>query len=76
MNFDSTVCLEDVILIRETYRGRTDKGAVLVVYQDDQQWIPKSQIHPHSGIPWEPGERYLVISRWIAGLKGWDYNVG
>ena len=61
-----TVCLEDVSLLRESSR------AILVKYRGDTQWIPKSQIHKGWGIPWEPNENYLVLTKWIAERKGWD----
>jgi hypothetical protein len=54
---------------------RKSTKAILVVYEGDEQWIPKSQIHDDSGIYGQTaigntGE--LVIPAWLAAKKSWD----
>lgn len=53
---------------------RMSPKAILVNYENDEQWVPKSQIHDDSGVYSKTaigntGE--LVMPRWLAEKKGW-----
>lgn len=56
--------IEDVVVIKETEK------ALLVKIEDENHWIPQSQIDDDSEV-WKLGdEGVLVISEWLAEQKG------
>jgi hypothetical protein len=62
--FIDKVRIEDVIVLKAT-----DK-ALLCDINDDEIWIPQSQIDDDSEVFQEGDEGTLVISLWIAEQKG------
>lgn len=59
--------LDDCTIVRET-----DKAILVRIgdQDDNEVWIPKSQIHDDSDI-WKEGESgRLIITEWIAKQKG------
>lgn len=55
---------EDVLFVKETEK------AVRVVIENEEHWIPKSQIVSNTE-PWEVGgESNLIIPKWLAVAKG------
>lgn len=62
--FKEKVSIEDVVVLRAT-----DK-AILCSIDGDEVWIPKSQVDDDSEV-WQDGdEGTLVISAWLAKVKG------
>lgn len=51
---------------------RETEKAVLIKIEDEQEvWVPKSQIHDDSDV-WKDGQKgTLVVSQWYAEQKGW-----
>lgn len=64
---DKNVVIHDCRCERET-----DK-ALLVNLGGSSQWVPKSQIHDDSHVFEEDGEGDLIVSKWIADEKGWEW---
>jgi hypothetical protein len=61
--FREKVWIKDVVVIK-----RTDKAALCLI-EEDEVWIPQSQIDDDSEV-WDEGdEGTLVISQWIADQK-------
>jgi hypothetical protein len=61
------VYLEDVVV-----KAVTDK-ALLIEYEGEEEWIPKSQIVEDESVVHEKGDKgTLAITQWIASQKGWD----
>lgn len=54
----------DVLAVAET-----DKG-LCVVIEDEEVWLPKSQIDDDSEVYRRGTEGTLIVSRWIAEKKG------
>ena len=49
---------------------RSTTAAVLCLIEDEEVWIPQSQIDDESEV-WEEGDQgTLVISQWLADKKG------
>ncbi len=60
---DRNVVVEDVECIRNTAK------AALVVINDEEHWVPQSQIHADSEV-YQRGHRgKLVMSKWIAAQR-------
>jgi hypothetical protein len=58
----------DVVVVRRTYK------AVLVNHENEEAWIPYSQIHDDSEIyevSCEGEKGALVIPEWLAEKNGW-----
>ncbi len=51
-------------------KKETDK-ALLCTVDDEDVWVPKSQVHADSEVYQEGDEGDLVVSEWIARQKGW-----
>ena len=64
MSWGGTVSFDGVECIKET------DAALLCVIDDDEVWIPKSQIHDDSEVCEEGSSGTLVITEWIAREKG------
>lgn len=62
--FEDKVTIRDVKVIKAT-----DK-ALLVKIEDEEVWIPQSQIDDDSEVYKAGDEGDLVISQWIADQKG------
>ena len=60
--------------IQVTLRAKTDKAILVVDDEDNEVWIPESQIDDDSEI-WSSSEvgdeGKLVIPEWLARKKGW-----
>jgi hypothetical protein len=62
--FREKVWIDDVHCLRST------ESAVLCLIENEEIWIPQSQIDDESEV-WEEGDSgTLVISQWIADQKG------
>lgn len=59
-----SVSIKGVVCKRET-----DK-ALLCIIDDEEHWIPKSQVDDDSEVYAEGDEGKLVITEWIAEQKG------
>jgi hypothetical protein len=59
-----TVSIDNVRCIKETH------AALLCVIDDEEVWIPKSQISDDSEVYDEGSSGTLIISEWIANEKG------
>jgi len=62
---EPTVTKRDVKCKKET-----DK-ALLCTVDDEDVWVPKSQVHDDSEVYQEGDEGLLVVSEWLARQKGW-----
>lgn len=62
--------MEGFTLVNTKVMRETEK-ALLVEHADDEFWIPKSQICDDSEVYGDGHEGDLVITRWLAGQKGW-----
>lgn len=60
----------DADALRETKPGNKDEGALLVLVENEEVWIPKSQIHADSEVYAEGHSGELVIPTWLADKKG------
>ena len=59
-----TFTLEDIEVIKETAK------ALLVDFEDESYWIPKSQVDDDSEV-WKMGQKGdMIITHWIAGQMG------
>lgn len=66
---DKTVAIDDVVCTKETPKALMIEPAGV---DDDKKislWIPKSQIHPTSGVNILGDVGVLVISEWIYNQK-------
>lgn len=45
-------------------------AAILVEIDDEEHWIPKSQIHDNSEVYASGTEGQLIVSEWLAEKKG------
>ena len=62
---DKSVIIYDAVLMAETER------AVLVEYEDEEVWLPKSQINYDQGA--ERGDLIEVeLPQWLAIRNGWS----
>jgi hypothetical protein len=61
---EEPVRIEGVVCIKATSK------AILVVIDDEQHWIPQSQVHADSEVYNHGDEGTLVITEWIAKQKG------
>lgn len=64
MHIERTFEIAAIVIIE------TDR-AILVDVGDDEQWIPKSQIHDDSEVYESGNAGTLIVSEWIAKQKGW-----
>ena len=55
-----TFTVRDAVCIRET------ENAILIEVEDEEYWIPKSQIHDDSEVYEEGGEGTCIIPLWLA----------
>ena len=61
---DDTCRFEDVLCTYQTQK------AIKVTIEDEEHWIPQSQVHDDSEV-YKVGQRgTLVITRWIAQQRG------
>lgn len=59
--------IEDCYGKKETQKGKSDEGALLVVLPNgDEEWIPKSQIHEDSEVYKEGTDGKLIVAKFIA----------
>ncbi len=65
MNRDECVELE----IDTPVAGETSK-AILVEFEGERMWIPKSMVHDDSEVYAQGHTGTLIVSRWIAEQKG------
>lgn len=61
---DEVEAFEDVTVLAETEK------AILCVIDDEEHWIPISQIHDDSEVYRMGTEGVLIITRWLAKKKG------
>lgn len=62
--------MPDTVRFPDTYCIRATEDAILVNVENEEVWIPQSQVHDDSEV-WEEGdEGDLVVTRWIAQKKG------
>lgn len=59
----------DVELEVVEVKAATEK-AMLVLYKDEEYWIPRSQVRDGTKVNKKGDKGKLVISAWIAGEKG------
>lgn len=59
----------DVTLEPVEVKRESDK-ALLILFKDEEYWMPKSQIRDESTVKKKGDKGQLVISAWIAGEKG------
>jgi len=64
------VDIEDVWVIHETSHGYTDRGAILVMIEDEEVWIPKAMIHNDSEVYQMGTSGTLIVPLWFAEKKG------
>ena len=66
MSADEGVCIGFVRVVFETAKAiRVEMGT------EEQEWIPKTQIHDSSDVWEKDDEGDLWVSSWIADQKGW-----
>jgi hypothetical protein len=58
----------DVTISPVEVKAATNK-AILIVYKDEEYWIPRSQMRDESTVTKKGDKGKLVISAWIAGEK-------
>lgn len=65
MSLSRSACVEfhDVVVIRDS------DNAIFVEIEDQEVWIPKSQLHDDSEVYKADTEGTLIISEWIAKQK-------
>ena len=63
MSIPGYVTISDVTVKRET------KEAILIEVDEEEYWIPKSQIHDDSEVYRDGDEGDIIISEWIASKK-------
>lgn len=61
-----SVEIKDVVATAESLK------ALLVVVDDQEVWVPKSQIEDESEVYRKGHEGTLVVTDWFAKQKGWD----
>jgi hypothetical protein len=49
---------------------KESEKALLIDFEGEEHWIPKSQVHDDSDVYEEGDLGTIIISRWIAGQKG------
>lgn len=59
-----TYYVDGCMAIKETEKG------LLVMYEGEEIWVPKSQIRPDSEVTEDGDEGVLAIPRWLADDKG------
>lgn len=64
---------EDVCYFNECEVIKETPKALLIniPYIDDQDWIPKSQIHDNSEIYEDKQKGVLALNLWLVEKKGW-----
>jgi hypothetical protein len=69
-------CPDGFVAVECIIKHETEKAYLIQVDEEvgedgvDIMWIPSSQVH--SDHPRDSGKAYIYISRWIAGVKGFD----
>ncbi len=57
----------EIVYISEVRVKREEDRAILIIVEEDVEvWIPKSQIHADSEVEGEGDEGTLAIPRWLA----------
>lgn len=67
---DGDVSIPNVVCLRESQK------ALQVLVNEQEMWIPKTQIRPTSGVLYDGDRGTLVVSAWIAGEKGLKQQQG
>lgn len=65
MSRDEPFSIEDVTALKESPK------ALLCKIEDEEEWIPLSQIHEASEVNQEGDTGTLIVSGWFARKKGW-----
>lgn len=73
---DKTVAIDDVVCMRETQKAILIQPVDEKMKEDERPslWIPKSQIHPSSGVNILGDVGTLVIGEWIYNAKSAEKN--
>ncbi len=71
-DFDEYEHDENAVACEDCYCKKDTGQALLINFgDDDEAWVPSSQIHDDSEVYREGDEGRLVVTRWIAEKKGW-----
>ena len=62
------VRVENVVCVAETDKAICVSSPLF----DEDEWVPKSQVHDDSEVWKEGQEGDLVVKDWIAEKKGWE----
>lgn len=49
----------------------TPKALLVDVGEPDAAWVPQSQVHDDSDVSSEGDTGDLIVSKWLAGERGW-----
>lgn len=57
--------------IKEAECVKESTDAILVLFDGEEHWIPKSQIDPESEVQGEGDDGELIVTQWLAEQRGW-----